>query len=401
MKPLARPGLEEGQRYPAPLVSAVPGHVVDLAAEVFRRSPLAVALVDPALCVEWLVVPVDRRAVWDAEAITGLPVVELLPEAAEPALRALAGVLDSGLPFAAEAVPLSSPGGMVSYWDVHLYPVVAGETPSGILVLASEVTGRVVRERHLKEHASKLEEQSRLQGDFLSVASHELKAPLMSLVGYAELLEENLAGILTEEQADFVRHLHVNAQRLQRIVEDILDFTRYETGTFQLDLKPSEMREIVEDAVEYLKRQAKDTGIALEWAPPPAPIPLRADPIRLGQVLLNLVGNALKFTGPGGKITVTLKASDGKVRVEIRDTGIGISRSHLSRLFDKFYQVSPKRSGRQGVGLGLAICKALIEAHGGQIGVRSRPGRGSTFWFCVPVEGPVDWRAERQLKLFA
>ena len=362
---------------------------------------MAVALVDPALCVEWLVVPVDHRAIWDAEAITGLAVAELLPEAAGPALRALAGVLESGLPFAAEAVPFSSPGAKISYWDVHLYPVHAGDTPSGVLVLAHEVTGRVVRELQLKERARKLEDQSRLQGDFLSVASHELKAPLMGLVGYAELLEENLAGILTEEQAEFVRHLHVNAQRLQRIVDDILDFTRYETGTFQLDLKPSEMREIVEDAVEYLRRQAQDTGIALEWVPPPVPIPLRADPIRLGQVLLNLLGNALKFTGPGGKITVTLKVSDGKVRVEIRDTGIGISRSHLSRLFDKFYQVSPNRSGRQGAGLGLAICKTLVEAHGGQIGVRSRPGRGSTFWFCVPLEGPVDWRSERQLKLFA
>lgn len=373
-----------------------------LAQEILGRLPIAVAVFDGDLRLRWAALPAGRAPGIDVRSLAGRPVAELLGSRVGAALAALTSVLSTGQRLSAEAVPVVWPDeDAPSFWDLDLEPLTDRGEIVGVVAFAREASNRVERDGQMRDRIRQLEEKSALQADFLSVASHELRAPLTSLVGYAELLEENLADVLSEDQANFVRHLHDNALRLQRIVDDILDFTRYETGTFHLALQAVDMREIVQDALDCLERQLQAAGIELDWVPPTDPVSLTADAVRLGQVLLNFLSNALKFTARGGRITVTVKNVGGKVRVEVRDTGIGISRSHLSKLFDKFYQVNPKRADRKGIGLGLAICKTLVEAHGGQIGVRSRPGRGSTFWFTVPVDGPVAWQSERQLKLFA
>ncbi|MNX77328.1 Alkaline phosphatase synthesis sensor protein PhoR [compost metagenome] len=131
--------------------------------------------------------------------------------------------------------------------------------------------------------------------------------------------------------------------------------------------------------------QAKDADLLLEAALPEAPVVLMMDAKRVGQVLLNLLGNAIKFTPAGGRITVAVIPEPAEVRVEVRDTGIGIAPEAQQQLFEKFYQVeSAGARGRAGVGLGLSISKALVEAHGGRIGVVSAPGKGSCFWFTIP-----------------
>ncbi len=184
-----------------------------------------------------------------------------------------------------------------------------------------------------------------------------------------------------------MREIQEGAKRLQRIVDDLLDFARMEAGTFQLVTRDADLRDLVSEVLGSLEPQAQDAKLTLATELPPTPVRLMMDPDRIGQVLLNLVGNAIKFTGTGGHITVHVEEQADMVRVEVRDDGIGIAPQHLDSLFDKFFQVDPSLTREYGgAGLGLAISKVLVESHGGQIGVESTLGKGSTFWFTLPIK---------------
>ncbi|MFP5504049.1 MAG: PAS domain S-box protein [Candidatus Sericytochromatia bacterium] len=259
--------------------------------------------------------------------------------------------------------------------------------PEFALGVVVDITDRKRREEALKAQMARMTELDRLKTDFVSTVSHELRTPLTSIMGYTEFLEDEVAGTLTPEQRTFVDQIREGSFRLRRLVDDLLDFARLEAGTLKLQKRPVDLVTRLRETAESLGPQVRQSGLALELALPEGPMVLEVDVHRLDQVLLNLLGNALKFTPEGGRITLRACREDGQARIEVEDTGIGIAPEAMAQLFERFYQVETGLTReRGGAGLGLAISKAIVEAHGGLIGAESEPGRGSTFWLSLPAE---------------
>lgn len=268
----------------------------------------------------------------------------------------------------------------------------------GIIGISREITGRKRMEEALRNRNDELveaygalrmanvqlEKLDRLKTEFISAVSHELRTPLTSIVGYGEFLDEGFGGALSPKQRDFVRQIQENARRLKRIVDDLLDFARLEAGTFRLSVREADLRVKVRQVIESLRPLARDAKLEIQAEIAPGPLRIPMDPDRIEQVLLNLLANAIKFSPTGGIARIRVTKSAKSMRVEIEDQGIGIATEDIPRLFDRYYQAHPAVAHKGGVGLGLAIAKALVEAHGGRIGVESTVGRGSCFWFELP-----------------
>jgi PAS domain S-box-containing protein len=255
-----------------------------------------------------------------------------------------------------------------------------------LVSIIRDISERRRMEAMLREQNTRLLELDRLKGDFINAASHELRTPLTSIKGYAEFLEDEVGGAMTADQQAFVRQIQEGANRLQRIIDDMLDFARLEAGTFTLLLQEADLGAVVSAEVSSMAPQVSEARITLDLELPERPVRVRMDARRIGQVLLNLLSNAIKFTPVGGQIHVRLLPGPDHVRLEVRDTGIGIAPEHQSRLFEKFFQVDPSSTRQHGgAGLGLAISKALVDAHGGEMGLSSELGRGTTFWLELPV----------------
>jgi histidine kinase len=239
--------------------------------------------------------------------------------------------------------------------------------------------------------ATRLEQTEVRRLELIGNVAHELRTPLSAIKGYMEGL---IDGVLPAEAATF-QQVYREADRLQRLVHDLQELSRVEAGTFELTLRPLSVHHLVEGAVARLGRQFEEKGVTLETDVPLDLPAVRADEDRMGQVLLNLVGNALQYTPSGGRVSLAARREGEKVRVSVQDTGIGIAPEHLSHVFERFYRVDKSRSrAGGGSGIGLTIAKHLVEAHGGQIEAASRgPDQGSTFSFTIPalskVEGPI------------
>ncbi|MDB5099261.1 MAG: histidine kinase [Cyanobacteria bacterium RYN_339] len=265
-------------------------------------------------------------------------------------------------------------------------PVRYPDEFGGVATAFNTMVARV--EQHVEE-ARRSKEVDRLKNDLINTASHELRTPLATIVGYAEFLEDGMGGPLTDEGQAYVREIQEGARRLQRIVDDIMDFARVEAGTFHIIQQDAELGALVRGEVASMLPQAQRGRLALACNLPPQPIRVHVDAKRISQVLLNLIGNAVKFTKAGGRVDVQLDVDGAEAVITVRDTGIGVRQEHLSHLFEKFYQVDPSSTREYGgAGLGLAVSKALVEAHGGRIGVTSAPGKGSEFFFTLPLAGP-------------
>jgi signal transduction histidine kinase len=231
-----------------------------------------------------------------------------------------------------------------------------------------------------------------LKSAFIDSVSHELRTPLTSIRGYAEFLEDRIGGELSPEQDEFVTQIQLGALRLQHLVDDLLDSARMETGSFRLALGPADLAEKVREVTDSLRPQIEEARLTATLVLPDGPLEARFDARRIGQVLINLLANAIKFTPSGGHIRVEARHEPGPLlgapqtlRCSVTDTGIGIAEEDQAQLFQRFRQLAGGVRQEAGTGLGLHIAKALVEAHGGGIGVESRPGEGSTFWFTLPV----------------
>ncbi len=248
-----------------------------------------------------------------------------------------------------------------------------------------DVTERHRMEATLRAQNEKLKELDRLKNNFISTVSHELRTPLAAIMGYAEFLEDEISGRLNADQQNYVLQISKGARKLRLLVDDLLDVARFDSGSFHLNPRVDDLARTVREIIGTLQPQAQAAKIHLESLLPICPVLLVFDPDRIGQVLLNLLGNALKFTPAGGTIQVRLVAGGHHVGIEVQDSGIGISPENEPKVFQKFYQIDPGSTREKGgAGLGLSISKALVEAHGGQIGVESRLGAGSKFWFKLP-----------------
>lgn len=243
--------------------------------------------------------------------------------------------------------------------------------------------GRLLGAVTLLEDITHLREIDRVKSEFIATASHELRTPLTSVQMGVHLLLEGAAGELTARQQDVLEACRENCDRLERLMRDLLDLSKIETRESAPRLAAVRASELIGGAAEHLRAQVEAKGLALRVDAPPDLPPVFADAEQVERVVSNLVTNALRYTPRGGEIAISVAAGDGHLSVSVTDTGRGIPAEYLPRIFDKFAQVPGAQSG--GAGLGLAISKGIVEAHGGQIVAQSEFGRGSTFTFTLPL----------------
>jgi two-component system, OmpR family, phosphate regulon sensor histidine kinase PhoR len=264
-------------------------------------------------------------------------------------------------------------------------------TPSdiGLVESVADDMGRAVQHARLFEQqssvVSQLREIDRTKSDFLSTISHELRTPLTSIAGYVEMMRDGEAGEVAPMQRQMLDVVARNTQRLRDLIEDVLILSRIEAGTLRTERMPVALRAVIEHAVTALRPQAAQANVRLDVIPAPGPGMLLGDAAQLEQVVLNLVGNAIKFTPAGGRVTVTLETTGDDLVLRVEDTGIGIPRSEVDDLFQRFFRASnAKEQQITGTGLGLAIVASIVAAHQGRVEVDSRERRGSTFSVVLP-----------------
>ena len=231
--------------------------------------------------------------------------------------------------------------------------------------------------------AASLQKTETMRLELIGNVAHELRTPLSSIQGYMEGL---IDGVLPAEAETF-QQVHREAGRLQQLVHDLQELSRVEAGAFELKLQPTPVSRLIETVTTRLGRQFEEKGVSLETDIAPDLPPVQVDEGRIGQVLLNLVGNALQYTPAGGQVRIHARRQDGAVLVTVEDTGIGLAPEQLPHVFERFYRVDRSRSrAGGGSGIGLTIAKHLVEAHGGQIWAASEGiGRGSAFSFTLAV----------------
>ncbi|MFT3890838.1 MAG: ATP-binding protein [Anaerolineales bacterium] len=247
--------------------------------------------------------------------------------------------------------------------------VIPDQHSSGSLLLVQDLT----RIRRLET----------VRRDFISNLSHELRTPLASLKALTETL---LDGALDDPPAArrFTDQIQVEVDALTQMVTELLELSRIESGRFSLELKPVSPFELLDSASQRMQLQAERAGLTLRVECADNLPKIKIDSQRLEQVLVNLIHNAVKFTRAGGEIVLIAEPEPGVVRFAVRDTGIGIPAEDVSRIFERFYRVDKSRAG-SGTGLGLSIAKHIVEAHGGKIWAESVEGKGSAFYFTMPV----------------
>jgi signal transduction histidine kinase len=215
--------------------------------------------------------------------------------------------------------------------------------------------------------------------------SHELRTPLNAILGYTELIVDGIYGAPPDKMADVLKRIESNGRHLLGLINAVLDLSKIEAGQLALDLAGYSLNDVVQTVCTAVEPLAADKKLALKAEVAPDLPPARGDERRLTQVLLNLVGNAIKFTDTG-EVVVKAAASNGSFSLSVRDTGPGISAADQAKLFQEFQQADNSITRKKGgTGLGLAISKRIIEMHGGRIWVESAVGQGSTFSFTLPV----------------
>jgi PAS domain S-box-containing protein len=326
------------------------------------------------------------------DAIIGKYLFDVVPGGEDTILPIFRAALDEGRPHHVTALPFAYdlPDGSKrqTYWDAVYLPMTGsdGKSVEGVLVLANEVSTRIENERLQQEKIDVLEQANIHKEQFLSILSHELRTPINAIMGFASVLDDDVAGPLTELQHAYLQKILASSDRMLALINDLLDMSRIQAGRFSVTMGSVDLAGLCRDAAASVGTLANQGELTLrvEMAPDLPPVP--GDAQRLEQILVNLLSNATKFTPAGGSIALRASHQGQRLRVEVADSGIGIAEEHQERIFDPFTQVDMSNTRRSGgTGLGLSISKALVEAHGGTIGVESEVGRGSTFWFELPL----------------
>jgi signal transduction histidine kinase len=329
--------------------------------------PDPVVVVDPTGAVE-RANPAARRllGVFPAEdAIPWNP-----PSLLKPAIDSVLGGGPDALPTGLEHALAFRDHGQERYYLASVLAIRADDALLGAAVVLTDVT--------------KFRLVDQLKSDMVSTVSHELKTPLTGVQMTVHLLLEEAVGPLNAKQTELLLAARQDSDRLLAMINDLLDLTRIEQGRIRLDLRPADPAGLATEARARFEAQADDLGIRLETEAGDDLPPVLADADRIGHVFDNLVGNALAHTGRGGSVRLSVEADTDRVRFAVADDGEGIAPEHLAHVFEKFYRVPGPRHA-QGAGLGLAIAREIVVAHGGQIDVASRPGQGSTFRFTLPL----------------
>ncbi len=375
----------------------------------FERSAVPMALtgpdarflkVNPALC---------RMLGYDDAALVGHSVYEFThPDDLELNRRVVQEFLDSGASFRIQKRYLARDGrviwgdissaavrdseGRPSYMVTHIQDITERKQAEQALQDAYDAMERRVQERTAELSAAneRLMELDRLKSQFLASMSHELRTPLNSIVGFTSLLSRGLSGPVTAEQKKQLEIVQASAKHLLTLINDLLDVSRIEAGKADLERRAFDFVDVLNEAIASLTPMAGRKGLELKTETSAPAIPMIGDRKRTLQILLNLVNNAIKFTEKG-YVKVTTAVEEGRLRVAVADTGIGIKPEHLGMLFEAFRQVdgSAKRI-YEGTGLGLYLCRKLLGLMGGEIHVESEYGVGSCFTYAMPLELAVE-----------
>jgi len=343
--------------------------------------PDPVVVVDPAGSVE--------RANPAARRILGVvPTGDSIPWMPPPLLRpAIDEVLTGGpdhLPTSFENAICFRDNGQERYFLPRVLAIRLDEGLLGAAVVLMDVT--------------KFRLVDQLKSDMVSTVSHELKTPLTGIQMAIHLLLEEVVGPLTTKQTELILAARQDSERLLTMVNDLLDMTRIEQGRVRLDLTPRTPADLVDDAMIRMESKARDQGITLESHVSRELPPVLADMDRIGHVFDNLVGNALAHTRRGGTVRLDAETNGDSIQFRVVDNGEGIASEHLPRLFEKFYRV-PGTRRESGAGLGLAIAREIVVAHGGQIDASSQIGKGTVFTFTLPTAPARDGAAISEVSL--
>ncbi|MEO7039141.1 MAG: PAS domain S-box protein [Candidatus Elarobacter sp.] len=369
---------------------------------IVEGAPNANIVVDHTGKITLVNAQTERLFGYDRGDLLGAPVDKLVPElfrVGHGALRAGYNASPSPRPMGAgrDLYGLRKDGTEVPV-EIGLSPI---RTPKGEFVLASVVD---ITERknagELRGQRDRALDASHLKSQFVATMSHELRTPLNAIIATAELLSTSA---LDERQRAFVETIDESAEALLSIISSILDFSKIEAGKLDLEARSFDLESLVEGAATVLARQVRQKDLALHvYVDPSIPTVVRGDAHRLRQILLNLIANAVKFTADGRiivrAIPVETSSRRATVRFEVEDTGVGIDPEVVPKLFEPFVQADSS-SSRQfgGTGLGLSICKRLVELMQGEIGVDSKPGHGSLFWFTATFGRPSAVVASRRI----
>jgi two-component system, NtrC family, sensor histidine kinase KinB len=252
--------------------------------------------------------------------------------------------------------------------------------PQGVPI--KDAAGRLVGVTLVLIDVTRLRQIDEVKSSLVSTVSHELRTPLTSVRLANHLLLSDRIGTLTPKQTEVVMESRDNADRLQKIIENLLDMSRIEAGDSALEVAPLAPHKLVTEAVDQVRGTAQDKGVELKVDVPVDMPQVRADRARVSHVLLNLLNNALRYTAAGGSILVAANPKGDAIEFSVNDTGQGIAKVYQARIFERFYRAPGQNSG--GVGLGLAIAREIVRAHGGTIHVESQEGKGTTFFFTLP-----------------
>jgi PAS domain S-box-containing protein len=314
---------------------------------------------------------------YDAPELVGASMRDVAPDA-DTALFGGSGSDGSPAEVRALETAYRSASGQIVPVSLSSSPIRRGAgTTQGVVCVAQDITER----RNLE----------RMKDEFIATLSHELRTPLTAVVSTLDMLAMGLLGEMSDKACELIEVGRRNGERLVALIDDVLDLSRIESGTLTDDVRRHELTEIVAEAVEANQAYAGQFGVTLTVAGGAHRAIVSVDRGRFIQVLSNLLSNAAKYSHRGGSVRVIVARHDGRARVSVVDEGAGIPADALDRVFDRFFRVdSSTTRERGGVGLGLSISKAIVERLGGDIGLNSQLGHGTTFWVDLPAHGDPD-----------
>ena len=365
---------------------------------LIENAPDAILQVDQAGAIVIANHTAEKMFCYTREELMGLNVDLLVPEAnraAHPAHRKTLATAGKSRPMGLGLDLFAQrKDGTRFPVEISLSPI---NTENGVHVTAviRDVTDRKLTEQRvrtpqesymteLEARHKEAERLNQLKSEFMASISHELRTPLHTIIGFAELLAEEGEGPLNSKQKRFLHHIHVDSEHLLGLINDVLDLSRIEAGGLHLRTEPVVLAKIIGESITAIRPYAESRSVSIRMGDD-IDCNVLADPMRLRQILYNLLSNGAKFTQPGGEVLVDAIVEGDAVRITVSDTGLGIAPEERTHIFEKFYQVGFTPVGvREGTGLGLAICKQLVEMQKGTIWVESELGQGSTFHFTLP-----------------
>ncbi|HEU4722104.1 MAG TPA: PAS domain-containing sensor histidine kinase [Gemmatimonadaceae bacterium] len=328
---------------------------------------------------------------YEAEEIVGRHFSVFYPDAAR-----LSGFPDHELEVAREVGRFEDEGWRVrkdgtQFWANVVITALFGDDGSllGFAKVTRDLTERRLAQQREVEDARRVadaEASSRAKSGFLAAMSHELRTPLNAISGYAQLMLEGIAGAVSDQQREYLSRIIVSQQHLLAIVNDLLNYSRIEAGELTYEREPVVMREVLERVLAMVTPQAERKRLRLSLGTCDTAVAALADQLKTEQIVLNLISNAVKFTPEGGSVTLSCGRQDGGATIEVRDTGPGIPHEMQQAIFEPFVQLGRTlTSTHEGAGLGLAICRDLARAMGGDVSVESTLGAGATFVLRLPA----------------